>query len=75
VCFFTRGSGNSSNALSNYWTSYNLELRYFSAIYDSVSSGKNIKLVINFDDYEPKLPVVNQSSSVCPLNTTVKVYN
>lgn len=30
------------------------ELQSFSEMYDSVSSGKNIKLVINFDACEPK---------------------
>jgi hypothetical protein len=37
--------------------SYAKELPSFSDIYDNISSGKNIKLVINFDACEPKLPV------------------
>jgi hypothetical protein len=39
--------------------SFSKELQSFSDVYDSLSSGKNIKLVINFDACDPKLPVGN----------------
>ncbi|MFT4059459.1 MAG: VirK family protein [Legionella sp.] len=39
--------------------SFAKELQSFSDIYNSVSSGKNIKLVINFDACDPKPPVGN----------------
>jgi hypothetical protein len=39
--------------------SFSKELQSFSNIYDSVISGKNIKLVINFDACDPKPSVSN----------------
>ena len=35
------------------------ELHSFRDVYDSLSKGKNIKLVINFDECDPKPPVTN----------------
>ena len=42
------------------------ELQSFSDVYNSVSSGENIKLIINFDACDPKPPVGNIFVSTKP---------
>ena len=47
-------------------STYAKELTSFNAIYDSLSNGRNIKLVIHFDACDPKPPVSNVAVYTTP---------